>query len=260
MTTDRLRQSLIALGTLAYKETHRYLRIWVQTLVPPAITMTLYFIIFGNLIGRRVGEMGGYNYVDFIAPGVIMMAVITAAYSNVVSSFFSAKFQHFIEEILVSPTPNLVILLGYVAGGIGRGLLVGLLVTIVSMLFTKLTIHNIWITTSVVFLTALLFSLGGFINAVFARKFDDISIVPTFVLTPLTYLGGVFFSVTLLPPFWQQVAHLNPVLYMVNAFRYGILGTSDVPIGFAYTIIFAFILVLGTLALYLLHRGTGLRH
>lgn len=260
MTTGRLRQSLIALGTLAYKETHRYLRIWVQTLVPPAITMTLYFIIFGNLIGRRVGEMGGYDYVDFIAPGVIMMAVITAAYSNVVSSFFSAKFQHFIEEILVSPTPNLVILLGYVAGGIGRGLLVGLLVTIVSMLFTKLTIHNIWITTSVVFLTALLFSLGGFINAVFARKFDDISIVPTFVLTPLTYLGGVFFSVTLLPPFWQQVAYLNPVLYMVNAFRYGILGTSDVPIVFAYTIIMAFILVLGTLALYLLHRGTGLRH
>lgn len=259
MSMDRLRQNLIALGTLAYKETHRYLRIWVQTLVPPAITMTLYFIIFGNLIGRRVGEMGGYNYIDFIAPGVIMMAVITAAYSNVVSSFFGAKFQHFIEEILVSPTPNLVILLGYVAGGIGRGLLVGILVTLVSMFFTNLTVHNIWITTSVVFLTALLFSLGGFINAVFARKFDDISIVPTFVLTPLTYLGGVFFSVNLLPSFWQQVAHLNPVLYMVNAFRYGILGTSDVPIGFAYTIILAFILALGALSLYLLHRGIGLR-
>lgn len=260
MNKERLQQSLIALGTIAYKETQRYLRIWVQTLVPPAITMTLYFIIFGNLIGRRVGEMGGYDYIDFIAPGVIMMAVITAAYSNVVSSFFGAKFQHFIEEMLVSPTPNLVILLGYIAGGIGRGLLVGVLVTLVSMFFTNLTIHNIWITTSVVVLTAVLFSLGGFINAVFARKFDDISIVPTFVLTPLTYLGGVFFSVTLLPPFWQQVAHLNPVLYMVNAFRYGILGTSDVPIGIAYAIILGFIAGLGALSLYLLHRGTGLRH
>ncbi|WP_440996908.1 ABC transporter permease [Arhodomonas sp. SL1] len=253
------RQTLIALATITRKETNRYLRIWVQTLVPPAITMSLYFVIFGNLIGSRVGPMEGHSFMEFIAPGIIMMAVITNSYNNVVSSFFGAKFQKHIEEILVSPTPNYTILLGYVAGGVGRGLLTGLIVTIIATGFADLSIQNLWITASVVFLTAVLFSLGGFINAVFARKFDDISIVPTFVLTPLTYLGGVFYSISLLPDFWQGVSLINPILYMVNAFRYGILGTSDIPIGIAYAIIALFIALLGGFSLYLLERGVGLR-
>jgi ABC-2 type transport system permease protein len=259
MAGSYVRQTLVALGTLAWKETHRYLRIWLQTLLPPAITMTLYFIIFGNLIGPRIGPMAGYSYMEFIAPGIIMMAVITNSYSNVVSSFFSAKFQRHIEEVLVSPTPSYTILFGYLAGGVGRGLLIGLIVTVVASLFVNLEIHNLAVTASVVFLTSLLFSLGGFINAVFARKFDDISIVPTFILTPLTYLGGVFYSIDLLPEFWRTVSLANPILYMVNAFRYGILGASDIPIAGAYGIILLFIAILGAFGLFLLHRGVGLR-
>ncbi|KAB7628412.1 ABC transporter permease [Alkalilimnicola sp. S0819] len=256
---QQLRSNLIALGTLVLKETHRYMRIWAQTLLPPAITMTLYFVIFGSLIGPRIGPMDGYSYIEFIAPGIIMMAVITNSYANVASSFFGAKFQSHIEEILVSPTPNFFILLGYLAGGVGRGLLVGLIVTLVALFFTDLRIHNPWITLSVVLLTAILFSLGGFLNALFGRKFDDIAIVPTFVLTPLTYLGGVFYSISLLPPFWERVSHLNPILYMVNGFRYGILGASDIDIRVAYSIILLFIVLLGGFCLYLLNRGTGLR-
>ncbi len=253
------RRTLIAFLTITHKEIQRFLRIWVQTLLPPAITMALYFIIFGNLIGPRIGPMDGYTYIEFIAPGIIMMAVITNSYSNVVSSFFGAKFQRHIEEIMVSPTPNAVILLGYVAGGVTRGLLTGLIVTLVSLFFTQLQIHNLAVTVSVVFLTSVLFSLGGFINAVFAKKFDDISIVPTFILTPLTYLGGVFYSISLLPDFWQWASMTNPVLYMVNAFRYGILGASDINIWTAYSLILFFIALLGSFSLYLLHRGTGLR-
>jgi len=249
----------IAFMTLLRKEIQRFTRIWVQTLIPPAITMALYFVIFGNLIGRRVGEMGGYSYVQYIAPGIIMMAVITNAYANVVSSFFGAKFQHHIEELLVSPIPNWLILAGYIAGGIARGLVVGIIVTAVALGFTRLSVHSILVTISIVVLTATLFSLGGFINAIFARKFDDISIVPTFVLTPLTYLGGVFYSIDLLPAFWQKVSLANPILYMVNGFRFGILGTSDVPITVSYTVILAFIVGLSAVCLTLLNRGTGLR-
>lgn len=258
MKTLRL-QTLIALQTIAARETGRYLRIWIQTLVPPAITMTLYFIIFGNLIGPRIGEMDGFTYMDFIVPGIIMMAIITSSYANVSSSFFGAKFQKHIEEILVSPTPNSVLLLGYVLGGTGRGLLVGLIVTGVSLLFTDMKIYNLPITLSVVVLTAVLFSLGGFINGILAKKFDDISVVPTFVLTPLTYLGGVFYSISLLPEPWQTISLVNPVLYMVNAFRYGMLGTSDISIGVAYLLILGFILLLVSICLLLLGRGTGLR-
>lgn len=253
------RQTLTALRTLAGKETHRYLRIWVQTLLPPAITMTLYFVIFGSLIGSRVGPMDGYSFMEFIAPGIIMMSVITNSYTNVVSSFFGAKFQRHIEELLVSPTPNYVILLGYLAGGVGRGLLTGLIVTVIATFFADLSIHSIAVTISVVFLTAVLFSLGGFINGVFARKFDDIAIVPTFILTPLTYLGGVFYSISLLPDFWRGLSLANPILYMVNAFRYGILGSSDIPLGVAYTLVIGFIVLLGGFSLWLLDRGTGLR-
>jgi ABC-2 type transport system permease protein len=253
------RQTLTALQTLVHKETHRYLRIWVQTLVPPAITMSLYFVIFGSLIGSRVGPMDGFDFMEFIAPGIIMMSVITNSYSNVVSSFFGAKFQRHVEELLVSPTPNYVILAGYVSGGVGRGLFTGLIVTIIASFFADLQIHNIPVTISVVFLTAVLFSLGGFVNAVFAKKFDDIAIVPTFVLTPLTYLGGVFYSISLLPDFWQTLSLANPILYMVNAFRYGILGSSDIPIYTAYLLIGVFIALGTAVSLWLLRRGVGLR-
>jgi ABC-2 type transport system permease protein len=250
----------IAFSTLLTREVRRFIRIWPQTILPPAITMTLYFIIFGNLIGSRIGEMGGFTYMEYIVPGIIMMAVINNAYANVASSFFSAKFQNHIEELLVAPIPNYLILAGYVAGGTARGLCVGVIVTIVSLFFTHLSVAHIWITFSMVLLSAVLFALGGFINAVYARSFDEISIIPTFILTPLTYLGGVFYSISLLPDFWQNVSLLNPVLYMVNAFRYGMLGISDIPIVAAFSIILLFIIALTAYALYLLNKGTGLRN
>ena len=250
----------VAFMTIVSREIRRFMRIWGQTLLPPAITMTLYFIIFGNLIGSRIGEMGGFDYMEYIVPGLIMMSVITNSYSNVVSSFYSTKFQRHIEELLVSPVPNWVILCGYVVGGSARGLGVGLIVTCLSLFFTNLQIHNLWVMVSVVLLTAILFSLGGFINAVFANSFDDVSIIPTFVLTPLTYLGGVFYSIALLPDFWQGVSQLNPILYMVNTFRYGILGVSDIDILFAYSMIIGFILVLFAYSLHLLRSGRGIRH
>jgi ABC-2 type transport system permease protein len=220
----------VAFKTLITKEYIRVIRIWIQTIVPPAITMTLYFIIFGNLIGRRIGDMDGFDYMQYIAPGLIMMSVITNSYGNVVSSFFGAKFGRHIEEMLVSPMSNVTIVLGHVAGGVVRGMLVGSLVTVVALAFTSLRVTHPLVTVSVILLSSVVFSLAGFINAVFARKFDDISIVPTFVLTPLTYLGGVFYSISLLPEFWQRVSMANPILYMVNAFRFGILGTSDISI------------------------------
>ena len=250
----------IAFTTLVTKEIRRFTRIWAQTLIPPVITMALYFIIFGNLIGSRIGEMGGFNYMQFIMPGLIMMSVITNSYSNVTSSFFSSKFQKFIEEMLVAPVPSWIILSGYVIGGVARGLAVGLIVTLVALFFTELTIHSLFITLAIVFLTAVLFSLGGFLNALFARNFDDITIIPTFVLTPLTYLGGVFYSIQLLPEFWQKVSLFNPVLYMVNTFRYGILGVSDINPWLALSAICVFIVILFALALYLLERSRGLRH
>ncbi|WP_409525802.1 ABC transporter permease [Nitrincola sp. MINF-07-Sa-05] len=248
-----------AFWTILVKEVRRFTRIWVQTLLPPAITMTLYFIIFGNLIGSRIGEMGGFGYMEYIAPGLIMMSVITNSYGNVVSSFFGTKFQRHVEEMLVAPVPNWVILAGFVFGGVARGLAVGLIVTLLSLFFTKLHVHHLMITIGTVFLTAVVFSLGGFINAVYANSFDDISIVPTFILTPLTYLGGVFYSISLLPSFWQGVSQLNPILYMVNSFRYGILGVSDIHIGIAFTMILIFIGLLTAFSLHLLNTGKGIR-
>ena len=250
---------LIAFQTILIKEIRRFTRIWAQTLLPPAITMTLYFVIFGNLIGSRIGEMGGYDYMQYIVPGLIMMSVITNSYANVVSSFYSAKFQNCIEEIIVSPTPNFVILAGFVGGGVVRGILVGIVVTLLSLFFTKLTIEHFFITILVVVLTATLFSIGGFINAIFANKFDDISIVPTFILTPLTYLGGVFYSIDMLSEFWRTVSLINPIVYMVNAFRFGILGVSDVNIYFSISMIAGFVLLLGSIALILLNKGVGIR-
>lgn len=258
-TGSALQTNAVAFATLVRKEVTRIVRIWVQTIVPPAITMTLYFVIFGNLIGRRIGQIDGFSYMQFIAPGLIMMSVITNSYGNVVSSFFGAKFAKHIEEMLVSPMSNATIILGHVAGGVFRGLLVGLLVTVIALFFTSLQVSNLAVTLSVVFLTAVVFSLAGFINAVFARKFDDISIVPTFVLTPLTYLGGVFYSISMLPQFWQYASKANPILYMVSAFRYGILGESDIDIGVAYSIIALFIVGLFGVSLYLLNKGIGTR-
>lgn len=255
-----VREKYIAFQTILIKEILRFMRIWLQTILPAAITMTLYFIIFGNLIGPRIGEMDGLRYMDFIVPGLIMMSVINNAYSNVVSSFFGSKFQRHIEEMLVSPTPNYLILMGFIGGGTARGLVVGAVVTVVSMFFAELRIHNLGVMLSVVFLTAVLFSLGGFINGIYARTFDDISIIPTFILTPLTYLGGVFYSIHMLSDFWQGVSLINPILYMVNAFRYGILGVSDIDIGLAFGIIIAFIVGLFTFALYLLNKGVGIRN
>lgn len=248
-----------AFRSLLGKEITRFSRIWIQTLVPPAITMTLYFIIFGNLIGSRIGEMSGFTYMEYIVPGLIMMSVITNSYSNVASSFFSAKLQKNIEELLVAPVPNYVIIMGYVMGGVTRGLLVGALVTCVSLLFVDLQVDHWGIIIATVFLTSVVFALGGLINAVYAKTFDDISIIPTFVLTPLTYLGGVFYSIQLLPSFWQGVSQLNPILYMVNSFRYGILGVSDINIGFAFAMIIGFIVLLGGFALHLLNTGKGIR-
>jgi len=254
-----IRLNLIAVKTLIRKEMVRVLRIWIQTIVPPAITMTLYFIIFGNLIGRRIGTMDGFDYMQYIAPGLIMMSVITNSYGNVVSSFFGAKFGRHIEEMLVSPMSSAAIIIGHVAGGVLRGLAVGALVTVIALFFTKLQVQHPFVTVSIVLLSATVFSLAGFINALFAKKFDDIAIVPTFILTPLTYLGGVFYSISLLPEFWQTVSKANPILYMVNAFRYGILGTSDISIGHAYAILVLFVTLLFSACLFFLNRGIGIR-
>ena len=254
-----LQQRWIAYYTILVREVLRFTRIWVQTIVPPMITTALYFVIFGSLIGSQIGEMGGHDYMTFIVPGLIMMSVITNSYANVVSSFYGSKFQGNIAEMLVSPTPNWVILLGYVSGGIARGLCVGIAVTLVSLFFSHLQIQHLFITFTIVVLTAALFSLAGLINAVYAKSFDDITIVPTFVLTPLTYLGGVFYSISMLSPFWQKLSLLNPVLYMVNGFRYGILGSADMSVWVSYAVIIGFIILLSSYSLYLLNKGIGTR-
>ncbi len=249
----------VAFSTILVKEVRRFMRIWQQTLLPPAITMTLYFVIFGQLIGSKIGPMDGVDYMSFIVPGLIMMSVITNAYGNVSSSFFSNKFQRSLEELMVAPVHPVTLLLGYVAGGVARGVAVGFIVTLLSLYFTDLQIHNLAVVIGVVLLSAVVFSLGGFINAVFATKFDDIAIIPTFIITPLTYLGGVFYSISLLPGFWQQVSLFNPILYMVNTFRYGILGISDINVLFAMLMLGVFILLLGGWSLWLLRRGVGMR-
>ena len=248
MSTPEGRPNWVALRTIVRREVMRILRIWGQTLVPPAITMTLYFLIFGSLIGSRIGDMGGYDYMDFIVPGLVMMSIIQNSYGNISSSFFGAKFGRHIEEMLVSPMPNWVILGGYVAGAVVRGLMVGVIVLGIAMLFTKVRIPHPLITIATVLLGATIFSLAGFVNAVYAKKFDDVAIVPTFILTPLTYLGGVFYSVKMLPDWAQTMTHANPVFYMVNAFRYGLLGTSDIPVGIAFALMIGFVVILGALA------------
>ena len=250
----------VALWTLTVKEVRRFMRIWVQTLVPPAVTMSLYFVIFGSLIGPRIGTMDGFDYIQFMIPGLIMMSVISNSYNNVVSSFYGIKFQKSIEELLISPMPNWSILLGFVLGGVARGVMIGFIVYGVSLLFyPSFTIVNPLLTLFVLFLTAILFSLMGFINAVFADSFDDISIIPTFILTPLIYLGGVFYSINILPEVWRSISMANPMLYVVNTFREGMLGVSDVSIMFSLGMILGFIGLLTGACLYLLNKGTGIR-
>jgi ABC-2 type transport system permease protein len=252
-------EQYVAFVTILSKEVRRFMRIWTQTLLPSAITMSLYFVIFGALIGQRIGTMGGFSYMEFVVPGLIMMAIVTNSYSNVVSSFFGSKFNHSVEELLVSPTPNYVILMGYVLGGVTRGVLVALIVTTVSLFFTQLHIHSYFVVIAIVLMTSTLFALAGFINAVYANSFDDISIVPTFILTPLIYLGGVFYSMDLLPDFWANVSKLNPLVYVVNAFRYGVLGASDVSLPLAFGMISLFTVAAFIFSMHLLNSGTRLR-
>lgn len=253
------RTNLVGFQTIVIRELNRIIRIWGQTIVPPAITATLYFVIFGSLIGRRIGEMGGYTYIQYIAPGLIMMSVITNSYGNVVASFFGAKFGKHIEELLVSPLPNWLIVAGYMVGGVARGLIVGAAVTLITLIFTDLHIHSLAVVFSAVVLSSIVFALAGMINAVFAKNFDQISFIPTFVLTPLTYLGGVFYTITLLPQWAQHISYANPILYMVNAFRHGFLGVSDVDARLAYTIMIGAALVLYGTCVWLLNRGVGTR-
>jgi ABC-2 type transport system permease protein len=259
-TADRMRRARrVGFATIVIREVSRIIRIWGQTLVPPIITATLYFIIFGSLIGSRIGEMGGFTYLQYIAPGLIMMSVITNSYGNVVSSFFGAKFGRHIEELLVSPLPNWLIVLGYVTGGVLRGLLVGLVVSIIALFFTRLHVEHPFIVVAAVLLTSVVFALGGFVNAVFAKNFDQITFVPTFILTPMTYLGGVFYSISMLPGWAQTVSKANPILYMVNAFRYGFLGHSDVDVGFSFAIMIVSVIVLFVACVWLMNKGTGIR-
>ncbi len=253
------RAQLIALQAIIWKEILRFSRIWVQTILPPMITTALYFVIFGRLIGSQLDDISGFRYIDYIVPGLILMAVITNSYGNVVASFYSSKFQRSIEEMLVSPLPNYLIIFGFVGGGVARGLVVSVAVILVSLLFTGFHIHNIWVVMLVLLMTSVLFSLGGLINAIYAKSFDDITVIPNFVLTPLTYLGGVFYTVEMLPSFWQHLSLANPILYMVNAFRYGMLGVSDVNLVVAYLAMLGFNATLFWYALYLLNRGYGVR-
>jgi len=254
-----IRQQSVALATLCRKEYHRVVRIWGQTILPPVINMALYFVIFGNLIGRRIGQMDGFDYKQYIAPGLIMMAVITNAYGNVVASFFSAKINRHLEELLVAPMSNVTIVLGHMAGGVIRGVLVGLAVTVVALFFTPLPFTHPLITISVFLMCAAIFSLGGLINGIMAKNFDDVSIIPSFVLQPLIYLGGVFYSISLLPDLAQQISRLNPILYLVNAFRYGMLGVSDVPIGVAYLMMTVCLAALFGACVLMLNRGYRIR-
>ncbi|NOR26467.1 MAG: ABC transporter permease [Desulforhopalus sp.] len=249
----------ISLTSIARKEMIRIFRIWVQTLVPPVITITLYFIIFGSFIGSQLGNIGGYDYMAFIAPGLIMMSIITNSYSNTVSSFFSTKFQRNVEELLVSPTPNWVMVIGYISGGMTRGICVGILVSVVSLFFVRLPPFNLAFIVLFALLTSFVFSLAGMINGIFAKKFDDISIIPTFVITPLTYLGGVFYSISLLPEFWQTLSRANPVVYMIGGFRYGFLGISDINVWLGLGMLVLFSVLLFSFTLYLLKKGTGVR-
>ncbi|WWP01587.1 MAG: ABC transporter permease [Candidatus Dasytiphilus stammeri] len=250
----------IALKTIWSKEISRFTRIWIQTLMPPVITMSLYLIIFGSFIGNKIDNIQGVSYIQFIVPGIIMMAVISNAYTNVASSFFSARFQRHIEELLVAPVPTHIIILGYIGGGVVRGICVGLLVTIVSLFFVQFHVYSWLIILFILLLTVVMFSLAGLLNALFAKSFDEISLIPTFILTPLTYLGGVFYSLNLLPPFWKKISVLNPLVYMISGFRLGFLGISEISLIWSLFVLISLIVIFYLLVWYLIQRGYGLKN
>lgn len=254
--------NLQGLKTLAWAQVRRILRIWIQTILPPAITTALYFLIFGQLIGSRIGGMPGYEgltYIEFMVPGLIMLSVITNSYANVASAFYGTKFQKAMEEIIISPMPNWIILIGFLVGGIARGMLVGLVVVLTSLFFVQVTIDNIFLTAISIVLTSVLFSILGLLNGIYAKTFDDVSIIPTFVLTPLIYLGGIFYSIDILSTEWQFISQLNPILYIVNFFRFAMLGVSEInPItGMVLILVFTFIFFF--IAYSLLLRGVGIK-
>ena len=253
------RKLWITLTTILYREVGRFFRIWMQTLLPPVITMSIYFVVFGSLLGSRIQSIDGFSYIEFIVPGLVMMSVITNSFSNVASSFFNARFQRSVEELQVAPVPDWILVAGYVGGGMLRGILVGFLVLLVSLAFHSVHFHSLPIVVAFLVLTSMVFALAGFSNALIARRFDDISIVPTFILTPLTYFGGVFYSISLLPPIWRGLSRLNPILYMVNGFRFGFLGTSDIPIWIGLVTLMGLAGALVALNLVMLARGVGLR-
>ena len=256
---NKLNIQLIAYKTIVRKEVLRFSRIWKQTLIPPVITNILYFIIFGNLIGKRIGEIESFSYTDFIFPGLLLMSVITHSYTNTVSSLYISKYHRYIEELLVSPIQNYTILAGFITGGVIRGLSVGVVVVLAAQFFVTFSVHNIILMLLVILLSSILFSMCGFLNGLFANDWDDINVIPTFIMTPLTYLGGIFFSVSMLPGIWQDIALLNPILYLINALRYSMLGITDVSIIFSLFIILTFNLFMGLLCLYFLNIGKGLR-
>lgn len=265
METPRIASSgtkspaLIGLYTMVRKDALRIVRIWSQTLLPPVITTALYFSIFGGFIGSQVAPIQGYTYMQFIAPGLIMMTIITSAYTNTVFTFYVAKWWHTLDEILVSPMPSWAVMAGFLAGGLVRAALTGALVTIVALFFTDLALTHAGVLFGAAFLTALIFSFLGIINAVYAKTMDGISIVPNFVLTPLTYLGGVFYSVTLLPPLFAQLSLANPILYMVSAFRYGFLGIADIPVATSFAVMGAAALFVLLWTMVLFRKGIGVK-
>ncbi|QJC35908.1 ABC transporter permease [Enterobacteriaceae endosymbiont of Donacia sparganii] len=251
---------LIALYTISKKEINRFMRIWIQTLIPPIITISLYFIIFGNLINLHIDKILGFSYIQFIIPGLIMMSIINNSYSNVASSFFGAKFQHYIEELLIAPVPTNIIILGYISGGIIRSIIICITLTLISAFFISLHIYSWIFFIIIVILTSILFSIAGLLNAIFAKNFDDISFIPTFILTPLTYLGGVFYSTSILPIFWQQLLKINPIYYIISGFRYSFLGIHTISLFLTINFLIIFIIILYILTFILLEKGIGIRN
>jgi ABC-2 type transport system permease protein len=253
-------QQWISFYTIVRKDAARMFRIWPQTFLPSIITSVLYFLIFGSFLGSSIGEVQGVPYILFVVPGLVMLAVVTQSYANTSFVMFTSKFfGRNIDEILVSPTPPWILVAGYIAGGVVRGVVVGVLVLLVSLFFTHLVVYSYLTILLFLVLTSLVFSLAGLVNGVYAKSMDGISIVPTFVLTPLVYLGGVFYSVESLAPFWRAVTQVDPIFYIINGFRYGFLGASDVPILYSTGLLLLFTAVFTGIAIYLIRNGLGLK-
>ena len=254
------KEFLIAYQTIVRKEFVRFARIWIQTILPSVITIFLYITIFGNFIGDRIGVISDFNYIDYIIPGLVIMPIISNSYMNVVGSFYSSRFQKSHEEMMVSPVPDYIILLGYVSGGVIRAFVVGIAVFFVTTIFTDIPVYNMWLVVLITFLTSFLFSTAGFINAVYAKSFDDINIVTTFVLTPLTYLGGTFYSIDALPQVWQDISVFNPIAYIISSYRFAFLGLEETSLALSLSIVVVLIIVLFFVALMILSKGIGIKN